>query len=206
MRPLYRYAIHCGALIAILLAGTGDVAADLITFDAYSPQNLIEDSISYSGLNFRSNGSQYVWDVNPGATNGTPVLINGYGETSNVVITATNGDAFFLNSFDLGLTWLSQLTDTVHVIYNGSDGSITFDDIILDQHFVNIQLNLPALSAVIISGPHLGGYIALDNIDFHSAVPEPSPSCLVGFGGIGLAVSGIRRRRFLTAGYKAATA
>jgi hypothetical protein len=164
-------------LLPILLLGTLATIgrANAVTFTSFSPTDTCLSALSTGGLTFTNNGSIClgVWTSSPN-TPGAGDLILGY--TGYVAVTQTGGGAFNFNSVDMTISWYDSLpTDTVDVTADFQGGGSSSETLTLMQGLQTYNLNYSNVSEVDITAPASDtGYWAIDNINYTSAVPEPS--------------------------------
>jgi hypothetical protein len=171
------------AALGLVVGTAGQARAELVlTFDDLgiaSNQGTVKPANwNYGGLNFKGAFFQAVYgdQVEQGAHNGTDVLINGY---TTEFTSKTDGGTFTLNSFDIGLSFYTNPTDTVTLTLNYLGGGSTTSVLNLTQNFQTVTVNAANLTSVDLGTPTLGGYIALDNISYDAPISAPEPSTLV---------------------------
>jgi PEP-CTERM motif len=164
-----------------------DAAGNALLFQGVSPG----DSFVDQGLQFTNFGAAlYVWDASSPNSNGTNNnIFAGFADTDYEAITLAGGGSFSLLSIDLAISWYDpNPTETITI--NGNPLTIT-------QTLTTYNLNLMNVTEVDISGvPSLIGYWLADNVTY-SAVPEPASATMliVGFGAVGMAAYGRKRRK-----------
>jgi len=184
------------AAIALLLAGTS--MAEVVNFNEFTDSFQTTGGFTSGSLSFAPvSGIDVlgVWTTAPdvGAFNGTPYLLDGFGDTFSVA--RTDAGVFTLDSFDAALGWFQSHEDgaTISVTYDLAAGGQSTVVYTLGSGFATFAPGLEITQATFDLGGAGDGYISLDNIAVTSAVPEPGSSSLLlaGLGVIGL----VQRRR-----------
>lgn len=186
----------------LLAAAFGPASAAVVNFDTYSPRYFFEDTtIVTDGFSFTStckcmgvdDQRPLALDLTPlpGAYNGTASLIY---STDPLTIAADGGGAFFLDQFDLGLSWyvpdadVGRIATVAYALAGGGTGSL---DVALGRSYSTVTVGQDVLS-VTISGGRTFGYVSLDNLVVNNRVPEPAS---VGLALLALCSAGLATRR-----------
>jgi len=195
------------AMAVGLFACAASAQAVVVNFNTFTTNSSNATVFSSQGDTFTPNAGSVigVWlsepqtITTPNVWNGTPYMLAGYG--TGFSITASNGSAFFLQSYDIALGWYQTTSPRpVTVTYDLSNGTATSSTLSLSASaFITPSPQLSVLRVTFSSPTPEGsfnfGYISLDNLNV-TAVPEPSVAAMMLAGSL-CVVAGVARRRRL---------
>lgn len=180
-------------LAAFSLAGQA-ARADTVTFEDLSTSSAVNpygNSVSDGGLTLSTQGSAYIVNGSllpsgNGANNGTQFYIGSSADTASNgngyfnTITATSGQAFSVQSLDLGASIDLPTPQTAVLTGNLASGGTVTDTVSLTQSFQTLALNFDDITSLVIDTPGSNpfGYISIDNIVYEPVSTTPVPGSL----------------------------